>query len=95
MPQPYPVLAVGDMVDVMELETDAVIVRARGEIWRTRVSPSPDNPPEVRPLNSGDRLTVMSADILYADLERIPEQGGGRYRVAWRQHLAEWGPSRT
>ena len=92
IPQPFPLVEVGEVVEVMGLEAGTVIVRARGQIWRTTVTPAEP------PLRSADRLTVLGADIPSADVERNPAQGGGRYRVTWRQHLVEsaWGrPGRT
>jgi hypothetical protein len=87
----------------MALETDTVILRIRGEMYRARALPDADHAED--PLSPSDRLVVVNdpAEWGITMAERVTGQGnprvrdGCRYALEAFQYLpeSEWGPSES
>ncbi len=96
-----PIIQRRDDLEVMEIETDTVILRIRGELYRARAFPDADHAGD--PLSPRDRLVVTNdpAEWGLTLTERITGQGdprvrdGCRYGLEGFQYLpeSEWGPS--
>jgi hypothetical protein len=96
-----PCLKQDDTLEVMAIETDTVILRIRGEMYRARALPDADHAGD--PLSPGDRVVVTNdpAEWGLTLTERITGPGdprvrdGCRYGLEGFQYLpeSEWGPS--
>jgi hypothetical protein len=84
-----PIIQRRDDLEVMEIETDTVILRIRGELYRARAFPDADHAGD--PLSPSDRLVVTNdpAEWGITMTERDAAQGGGRYTLEAFQHLPE------
>ncbi len=84
-----PIIEKDNTLEVMEMETDTVILRIRGELYRARAFPDADHAGD--PLSPSDRLVVTNdpAEWGITMTERDAAQGGGRYTLEAFQHLPE------